>query len=107
MIVKMNFIDKLIFEYLTGRLNSSLNDSRDLLKEYFGSMIYKNSVSKFLPDFPEPEYTKDSYYYPCGTPVVLMKQEGYAELVRSETSIPLLFKNHLIEPYYFLLNKIY
>lgn len=32
---------------------------------------------------------------------------GYSEIINSETLIPYLFKNHMIEPYYFLLNKIY
>ncbi len=107
LIVKMNFVEKIIFDYILGKLKGSLDDTRDLLNEYFGSMVYKNSIKKFLPEFPEPHYTGDAYYYPCGVPVVLMKQPGYDEILKKETEIPLLFKNHMITPYYFLLNKIY
>ncbi len=106
-IVKMNLIEKLIFNYIVGRLNNSLNDSRDMLNEYFGKMVYDHSIKKYLPDFPEPVYTGDFYYYPCGVPVVLMKQEGYSEFTETESNIPELFKNHMIPAYYFLLNKIY
>lgn len=107
LMVKMSFIDKIIFNYLVNHLQNNLNDARDILDKYFGEMIYSKSISKFLPDFPEPHYSNDSYYYPCGVPVVLMKQDGYDELIKSETMIPELFKNHMITPYYFLLNKIY
>lgn len=107
LVEKMNFIDKIIFDYIVGRLNGTLEDSRDLLDEYSGKMIYEYSISKYLPEFPEPLYTKDSYYYPCGIPVVLMKQPGYDEVIANEPEIPLLFKNHTITSYYYLLNKIY
>ncbi|MEO8210173.1 MAG: lipase family protein [bacterium] len=107
LMVKMSFVDKLVFEYLVNRLTDNLNDARNLLDEYFGKMIYNKSISKFLPGFPEPEYSKDAYYYPCGVPVVLMKQSGYDELLKTETKIPELFENHMIDSYYFLLNKIY
>lgn len=107
LLVKMNFIEKIIFDYILGKLKGSLDDARDIVNEYFGSEVYKHSIKKFLPEFPEPHYTGDAYYYPCGVPVVLMKQPGYDEILKSETKIPLLFKNHMIAPYYFLLNKIY
>ncbi|MDQ3019249.1 MAG: lipase family protein [Bacteroidota bacterium] len=105
--LKMSFVDKLVFEYIIHRLKDNLNDARNLLDEYFGKMVYNKSISKFLPEFPEPQYSKDAYYYPCGVPVVLMKQGGYDELIKTETKIPELFENHMIDPYYFLLNKIY
>ena len=107
LLVKMNFIEKLIFDYLTDKLKNKLNSSRDVLNEFFGGMTYKNSIKKYLPGFPEPDYTYDTYYYPCGAPVVLMKQEGYEQFTKTESGIPELFKNHMIAPYYFLLNKIY
>lgn len=107
LMVKMNFIEKLVFDYLTDKLKNKLNSSKDVLNEFFGNMTYKNSVRKYLPGFPEPRYTEDTYYYPCGVPVVLMKQEGYDQFIKTETNIPELFKNHMISPYYFLLNKIY
>ncbi|MEO8665967.1 MAG: lipase family protein, partial [Ignavibacteria bacterium] len=106
-IVKMNLLDKIIFDYLVAKIRGTLDDSKDLLNDYFGSMVYKYSITKFLPNFPEPQYTDDAFFYPCGVPVVLMKQEGYDEILAKETTIPLLFKNHMIIPYYFLLNKIY
>jgi len=106
-VVKMNLIDKIIFDYLVGRIHGTLEDSKDLLKDYFGSMVYKYSVRKFLPDFPEPQYSDDAYYYPCGVPVVLLKQKGYEEMLDTYKTIPFLFKNHMIPAYYFLLNKIY
>ncbi|HMS33745.1 MAG TPA: lipase family protein [Ignavibacteria bacterium] len=107
LVVKMNFIEKIIFDYIVGRLNSNLNDCKDLLNEYFGKMIYDHSIKKYLPDFPEPIYTGDFYFYPCGVPVVLMKQNGYDEFINTETKIPELFKNHMIPAYFFLLDKIY
>ncbi|MBK8554202.1 MAG: lipase family protein [Ignavibacteria bacterium] len=106
-VVKMNFIDKIIFNHIVNKLDNTLNDSRDLLIEYFGKMTYEYSVKKYLPHFPEPAYVKDFYYYPCGVPVVLMKREGYEEVLESETKIPELFKNHMETVYYFLLNKNY
>lgn len=107
LIRKMNLIEKIIFDYIVGRLKNNLDDTKDLLNEYFGKMIYDHSIQNYLPGFPEPIYTGDFYYYPCGTPVVLMRQEGYEEFTETEKKIPELFKNHMIPAYYFLLNKIY
>ena len=107
LLVKMSLIERIVFNYMTNKLKNSLIDSRDLLEKDFGSMIYNNSIKKFLPEFPEPEYANDEYYYPCGLPVVLMATPGYQDFIKTETGIPLLFKNHMLEPYYFLLNKIY
>ncbi len=104
---KMSFIEKIIFNYIVGRLKSNLDNTKDLLNEYFGKMIYDNSIKKYLPGFPEPQYTGDFYFYPCGNPVILMKQPGYEEFKKSETKIPELFRNHMIPAYYFLLTKIY
>jgi len=107
LISKMNLLDKLIFEYILGRVRNNLNDARDVLKEYAGKMVYERMIKKYLPNFPRPQTTDDFYYYPCGVPVVLMKQPGYSEIIATETKVPALFKNHLMVPYYFLLNKIY
>lgn len=110
MMVKMNFIDKILFDYIVGRLNNSLTDSRDILVEYFGNEAFKYSFDKHLKDFPKPLFTEDTYYYPCGVPVVLLAERykyEYDKVLDSETKIPLLFKNHMVLPYYFLLNKIY
>lgn len=105
---KMGFIDKLIFEYMVGRLKGSLDEARSVVNEYFGKVVYDYGITKYLPDFPKPEYTGDVYYYPCGTPVVLMKQPGYEEYIRkTEPEIPMLFKNHMIPAYTYLLEKIY
>lgn len=107
LMVKMNFIHKIIFEYIIKRFRNQLDDTRDLIDEYFGKEVYEKQISKFLPEFPKPLYSNDSYYYPCGVPVVLIPQPGYEEIIKSETKIPLLFRNHMVIPYYYLLNKIY
>ncbi|HRI85090.1 MAG TPA: lipase family protein, partial [Ignavibacteria bacterium] len=102
MLVKMNFIDKILFEYIVGRLKNSLTDSRDILVEYFGNETFKYSFAKHLNDFPKPLFTDDSYYYPRGVPVVLLAERykiQYKKALETETQIPLLFKNHLVFPY--------
>ncbi|MBS1517492.1 MAG: lipase family protein [Bacteroidetes bacterium] len=109
-LVKMNLVEKLIFDYIVGRLSGSLNDTRDILTEYFGKAAFKFSFSKYLKDFPEPVFTKDTYFYPCGVPVVLDAgrfRKGYDEVIENEKDTPLLFKNHMVPPYYYLLNEIY
>lgn len=107
LIAKMTFFQKLIFEYLLGNMNRDLNDASDLLQRYLGKGVYDEMIKKYLPGFPEPEYLKDAYYYPCGIPIVLMPQPGYDEVLKSETEIPLMFKNHMPAAYYYLLEKIY
>ena len=104
---KMTFFQKLIFEYLLGNMNRDLNEASNLLQSYLGKGVYDEMIKKFLPGFPEPEYMKDAYYYPCGIPIVLMPQPGYDEVLKSETEIPLMFKNHMPVAYYYLLEKIY
>lgn len=107
MMAKMGFMQKLVFEYILGKMKNNLNDAGSTLHEYLGTPVYEKMITKYLPGFPEPVYLKDSYYYPCGIPIVLMPQPGYDEVIKSETEIPLLFKNHMPLPYYFLLEKIY
>lgn len=107
MVKNMNLIDRIIFGYITSKVKNSLDDSKDILKNYMGKEIFSASISKFLPNLSEPVMADDMYYYPCGVPVVLLAGEDYFEFLKSHPQPSYLFENHLTEPYYYLLNKIY
>ncbi|MBV6478286.1 MAG: hypothetical protein HGGPFJEG_01036 [Ignavibacteria bacterium] len=104
---KMTFIQKIIFEYMLGRIKSNLDDASGLIQDYTGKDTYENVIRKYLPGFPKPDFMNDSYFYPCGYPVVLTPQQGYGEFLKTEKDIPYLFIHHMPRAYYFLLEKIY
>ncbi|HRE41814.1 MAG TPA: lipase family protein [Ignavibacteria bacterium] len=107
MVKNMNLLDKIIFGYITSKVKNSLDGSKDILKTYMGKDIFKASISKFLPKLTEPVMADDMYYYPCGVPVVLLASDDYFEYMKTHPQPSYLFENHLMEPYYYLLNKIY
>ncbi len=120
----MNSKNKIFVQLMFILLIVNISKTQDKLKPGFDQIEYRQllEISSRQLDtpwtyvtLPFPERCKldyrsdslDSYYYPCGMPVVLMKQPGYEEVIANEPEIPLLFKNHMITPYYYLLNKIY
>ena len=103
---KMGFLDKIFFDLLLDFISGKLDDSRDILREILGNVIYDKSISKYLPQIGQPVYSETMNYYPCGVPVVLMVTPGYYDYVKT-LGLPTLFENHLMSAYLYLLEKNY
>ncbi len=102
---KMEFVERIIVRSILKGLIHDLEKARKKLTKNLGNRAYK-FVRKTLPDYVEPDYARSSDYYPAGNPVVLRPDKTYYEKYYDKQKFN-LFINHLVYPYYLLLNEIY
>lgn len=95
---------RLYGRHVYNRLTKGTNKSQRRYTRYLGKKMYKQ-VKKYMPEFVEPEYAKSFNYVRAGSPVILMPDAAYYQKFPDTGSN--VFRHHLFEPYYYLVNKNY
>jgi hypothetical protein len=102
----LNIFERIVVGLIQKSMLGSLDNARDNLIKYMGEEVYK-MVVKYLPGFPEPQYSPTMYFMTCGTPIVLRPTEEYLAKFVSPGGIAGMFIHHMPNAYYFLLDKWY
>ncbi len=103
---KASLTKRIAVKYLYNDMSGSLNKAQKKFTKRLGKSVGKG-VAKKLPDLKMPKYVNCQLYIPCGSPVIL--QAGSAEYNRRFDNVhpPHAFVNHMMQPYYFLLEEHY
>jgi len=101
---KQKFIVRLLAGHIYTRMSKSTHKAQRKFDKYLGRVLYKR-VKKFMPEYEQPRYTTSFNYMRAGTPIVFEPDEEYYKRYPDTGSN--IFRNHLFEPYYYLVKKAY
>lgn len=101
---KRKLIVRLYSGYVYNRMSKSTRKAQRKFDKYLGRVMYKQ-VKKYMPEYQKPAYTTSFNYMRAGTPIVFEPDEEYYKRFPDTGSN--IFRNHLFEPYYYLLKKAY
>jgi hypothetical protein len=101
---KQNFIVRYYITHIYNQLNRATRKAQRKYEKYLGRKMY-TQIAKYLVDLDQPEYTHSVNFAPAGTTIVLQPDSGYHRIFPDTGSN--IFKHHLFEPYYYLVNKNY
>ncbi len=99
-----SFFVKLYVKHIYNRLKKPAERAVKNNEKYLGHMVYK-FIKKSLPQFKEPDYAPNNLFVHCGTPVILMPDDGYRKLFPDNPKN--VFTHHMFWPYYYLAEKEY
>jgi Lipase (class 3) len=101
---KQSWLVRYYVNHIYNQLKKPTNKASKNYRKYLGRMAYKQ-VKKYMPQLGKPEYTHGSNYASAGVPIVLVPDaDYYKKFPDTDNNI---FRNHLFEPYYYLVNKYY
>ncbi len=103
-ISKQKFPTNLALKHVYNQLERPTRKAQKKYEKYLGNMTSK-MVSKNLPNYVEPTYSKTNNYVRTGNTIVLFADDDYYKLYPNSNEI--VFIHHLHEPYLYLLNKQY
>jgi hypothetical protein len=72
--------------------------------KFLGRIMYKQ-VRKYVAGLEQPEYSHSCNYAQAGTPIILVPDAEYYK--KFPDTDPNIFRNHLFDPYYYLVKKTY
>ena len=101
---KRKFIVRLYGNYVYNRMSKSTRKAQRKFDKYLGRVMY-GQVKKYMPEYQKPKYTTSFNYMRAGAPIVFEPDEEYYKRFPDTGSN--IFRNHLFEPYYYLLKKTY
>ena len=99
-----NLIVRWYTKHIYKSLDRHTRSAQKKFEKFLGKVIYKQ-VKKYMKEFRQPEYGGSCNYARAGNPVVLEPDAAYYERFPDTGSN--IFRNHLFEPYYYLVNKQY
>ena len=101
---KQKFIVRVLAGHVYHRMSKSTVKAQRKFDKYLGKILYKR-VKKFMPEYEQPAYTTSFNYMRAGTPIVFEPGEDYYKQFPDTGSN--IFRNHLFEPYYYLVKNAY
>lgn len=103
-IKKQKFLLRLYLSHAYRQLTRNSNKAQRKYEKYLGRVMY-TQVRKFMPQLQKLKYTGSANFMRAGTPVVLQPDAAYYQ--KFPDSGDNIFRHHLFEPYYYLVDKIY
>lgn len=97
-------IVRMALNHVYRRLTKTPRKAQRTYEKYVGRMAFKQ-VKRYMKHMHEPTYTQSSNYMRAGTPIVLLPDADYYK--RFPEAGENMFRHHLFEPYYTLVEKIY
>ncbi len=101
---KQKFVVRVVGGYVYARLNNSTRKAKHKYQKYLGKALY-HQVKKYMKEYKQPAYSGSFAYARAGTPVVLEPDADYYKHFPDTGAN--MFRNHMAEPYYYLLKKAY
>ncbi len=99
---KQKLVARLAGSYVYARLNNSTRKAKRKYEKYLGNMLY-HQVKKYMKEYTQPHYSGSFAYARAGTPIVLEPDADYYKHFPDTGAN--MFRNHMAEPYYYLLKK--
>lgn len=91
-------------KHVYHRLSKTPHRAQRTYEHYVGRMAYKQ-VRKYMPYFEQPAYSGTSNYMRAGSPIALQPDADYYQHFPDSGNN--VFRHHIFEPYYFLMQKNY
>jgi hypothetical protein len=101
---KQSFLVRYYINHIYKSMDRSTRKAQRKYEKYLGRMVYKQ-VKKYLKYFEQPIYAGSCNYMRAGSSIVLEPDPEY--YIKFPQTNPDIFRNHLFEPYYYLVTKIY
>lgn len=99
-----NVIVRWYTKHIYKSLDRHTRKAQKKYEKFLGRLLYKQ-VRKYLKEYKQPEYGHSCNYARTGTQVVLQPDAEYYK--RFPDTGNNIFRNHLFDQYYYLVNKIY
>lgn len=90
--------------YVYKRLTKTPHKAQRTYEKYVGRMTYKQ-VKRYMPNLVQPRYSKSANYMRAGQQIILRPDEEYYKRFPDEGDN--IFRHHIFEPYYYLVEKLY
>lgn len=100
---KQGMINRIAMRYAYNQLDKPTRKAQRNFQKYLGGMTSK-MVSKNIPGFTAPDYFNSNNYVRTGSTIVLLPNDGYYKIYKSDTSN--IFIHHLHAPYLSLLDQL-
>jgi len=100
---KQGMINRIAMKYAFNQLDKPTRKAQRNFQKYLGGMTSK-MVSKNIPGFTPPDYFNSNNYVRTGSTIVLLPNDEYYQVYKSDTSN--IFIHHLHAPYLSLLKQL-
>lgn len=101
-IAKQKFPNNLVMKHVYNSLDKPTKNARDTYKKYLGKEVSK-IVGKHLPGYQSPDFYNSNNYMRAGSFIILNADNEYAKQFPDDEKH--LFRHHLMEPYFYLIDK--
>lgn len=101
-ISKQKFPNNLVMKYLYNALDKPTKQARDTYQKYLGTELSK-VAKKHLPGYNPPAFYNSNNYMRAGTFIILNADAEYAKRFPDDPNH--IFRHHLMEPYFYLIEK--
>ena len=101
---KQNFMVRYYVTHIYNSLDRSTRKAERKSQKFLGKVLY-TQIKKYMKDMQQPQYAGCANYMRAGSPVVLEPDADYYKKFPDTGSN--IFRNHLFEPYYYLVKKTY
>jgi len=103
LIKKQKFPANIALRHVYNKLSKPAKKAQRNYEKYLGNMVSK-LVKKQFPDFKTPEYYKSNNYVRTGVTIVLYADEEYYKVFTDDPTK--IWQHHLLEPYFYLAQKL-
>lgn len=101
-ISKQKFPNNIILKHVYNSLDKPTKAARNTYQKYLGTEVSK-AVKKHLPGYNPPPYYNSNNYMRVGPFIILDADAEYAQKFPDDPNQ--LFQHHLMEPYFYLIEK--